>query len=237
MVNVSRPVYFDRTHFDHVVLAVIAVDAFNGRIITKGITAFIEKQINGNFKRFPIKPVRNISGMLVFINRTNQAPLDSPSGLPGPPYRIVVNATAAGYFDPQPVMIAALPNDKKLLLKLHRLPSVALDTATTSISGVVINGAAAVAQAVIKSIYPAAILPPNAQPDPFETQSDERGAFSLRMRLPVSPADIQIEVSNNGQQRVFDRKLTEGKAYAFEFPIDLQGNNANNNPLIVDLIT
>ncbi len=236
MAKVKPSIYFDRTHFDDVVLAVIAVDAFNGQVIAKGIEAHIEKQIGGSFKQFPIKPIRNASGMLVFINRKNQAPLESPPTLPAPPYRIVVDALEADYFDPPSTMITALPNDKKLVLRLHRRPSVALDSATTSVSGVIVRGVAQVADVVIKSIYPAAILPPNAQPEPFETRSDERGAFSLRMRLPATSATVRFEIGDIGTPRIFDRNIAEGKAYAFDTPIDLQGTNSNNNPLIVALV-
>ena len=239
MTAVSRPLYFDRTHIDKVVLVVMAVDAFSGRIITRGVRAHIEKQISGGYKRFPVSPVRNVSGKLVFLNRSNQAPLGSPPSLPVPPYRIVVDAQEAGYFNPSPVMVNALPNSRQLLLRLHQRPDAGLDPATTSVSGVVVRGAARVYGAMIKSIFtaglPPSALPPNQPPVPFETRSDERGAFSLRMRLPDTPVDVKFEISDSGQTRDFVRNVTEGIAYAFEDPINLLGTFQNNDPPTVEL--
>ena len=236
MASHARPVHFDRTHFDDVVLAVTAVDAFNGRIIADGIKMYIEKQIGGGFKRFPVKPVRNASGVQVFLNRRNQAPLGSPPPLPAPPYHIVIDAREAGYFSPPPTPIAALPNDRRLLVRLHRRPDSTLDAATTSISGLVVRGAARVGGALVKSVFTAGLPPNSPQPESFETFSDERGAFSLRMRLPASPVNVRFEISENGPPRILVRSLTEGVAYAFKTPIDLQGNNANNDPPIVVLV-
>lgn len=237
MASHVRPVHFDRTHFDDVVLAVTAVDAFNGRIIADGIKVYIEKQIGGGFKRFPVKPVCNASGMQVFLNRRNQAPLGSPPPLPAaPPYRIVIDAREAGYFSPPPTLIAALPSDRRLLVRLHRRPYSTLDAETTSISGLVVRGATRVSGALVKSVFTTGLPPNSPQPEAFETFSDERGAFSLRMRLPASPVNVRFEISENGPPRVLDRNLTEGVAYAFKTPIDLQGNTANNNPPIVVLV-
>lgn len=236
MVSPNRAVHFDRTHFDDVVLAVIVLDSFTGQVITDGIRIHLEKQIGANVRRFPIKPVRNASGMQIYLNRRNQAPFGSPPPIPLPPFQLIIEARDAGYFDPLPIPVNALPNDRRLVLSLHRSPGIPLDAGTTSVDGVVVIGPARVENALIRAVFPPVALPPNANPQPFETRTDKRGAFSLRLRLPGAIVNTRLEVSRNGPPLIFNRNLTEGVAYAFDGLIDLQPNAPNNNPPLVEMV-
>ena len=232
MSRAARPVHFDRQHFNDVVIAVAVLDSFTGQLIANGIKVHFEKPIGGNLRRFPIKPVRNAGGMYVFVNRRNEAPLASPPPLPTPPFRLVIEAGDAGYFDPDPILVNVVPNDRIVRVPLHRLPGVALDAGTTSVDGVVVDGGGRVEGALIRAVFPAASLPPNTQPQPFETQSDRRGAFSLRLRLPASSVNVRFEVSRNTQPKIYDRQVDEGVAYAFDELLDIRPNAATNQPLV-----
>ncbi|MEM6807848.1 MAG: hypothetical protein AAF350_02020 [Pseudomonadota bacterium] len=232
MTVVAHDRYFDRAHFDDVVLAVIVVDAFSGAILQRGIEAHLEKQLAGTWRRFPVEPRRNATGMLVFVNRRNQPPGGSPSGLPLPPFRVVLDVSAAGYFDPVPVVLNALPADRRLIVRVHKMPEGRLDGPTTSIDGVLVRAGVPVERARVRGELPANVLPPNAQPAPFETLSDERGAFSLQLRLPVTTVTVRFEFSSGGTTVVLNRDLTDGLAHAFDGLIDFAPLAANNAPVV-----
>lgn len=138
----GNTVYFDRILFDDVVVALVPVDAFTGETLAGALRVSIEKQIGANLRRLPDKPVRNATGMYVFLNRRNEPPLASPAPLPAPPFQLAVEAEDAGYFDPAPVQVNAIPNDRRIVVTLHRRPGAKLDSATTSVDGVVVNGPA-----------------------------------------------------------------------------------------------
>lgn len=200
---------------DNVGFAVVPIDAFTGRIVASAVTA--------NLKGLPNPPIRNRSGMLVFVNLPSQ-----------PSYQVNVFSGAAGYFDPGEKMWpvpgdAASANSKRLIVSLFRLPSAGVDTEATTVAGLVVRGAQPEAGAIVQAILPGDALPPGSAFDPFETRTDERGAFVLRMRVPTDPAGASVDVKFRFQQGAFQRKIEhpveEGRFYSFEKPIDLIGAN------------
>jgi hypothetical protein len=218
--------FVDNPPIDHVVVAVAPVDAFTGRIISSGIEARIEGLSN--------HPRRNLSGMLVFVNLPSRSR-----------YRVIVSAEKAGYFDPEPLDFVPPDDDdpefaKKRLLDvpLHRLPSVAVDADATTVAGLLVRvtqptpGEARepVAGARVWAELPMSAFPPGTtSPKHFETRTDKRGAFALRLRLPVdastAPMSIRFNFQEGADQRDFEASVNEGKFHSFEKPIDLIGTN------------
>jgi hypothetical protein len=84
---------------DKVLVAVAPIDAFTGRIVQQNVDASIEG--------LPDRPIRNLSGLLVFLKPKPSAEGDEADATVTRPnqekYRIRVTAEAAGYFDPDPV--------------------------------------------------------------------------------------------------------------------------------------
>ena len=205
--------------FDQVVVAVAAIDAFSGRVVARGVEATIEG--------LPNLPYRNLSGLLVFVNLPVQAD-----------YRIRVQARAAGYFDPDPVTFVPPPDDdpdlatrRRLSVPLFRRPETAAAAGGTAVAGVIVRGAAPVSGASIEAELPTDLLPPRppgAPPlRPFETRSDERGAFGLSLRLPRDPTNEPVAVtftfSEGADERRIERPVVDGRLHSFEKPIDLTG--------------
>ena len=199
--------------FDRVVVAVAAIDAFDGRVVTRGVEASIEG--------LPDRPRRNLSGLLVFVNLPEQAE-----------YRIYLSAVAAGYFDPEPVTFVP-PADgdpdwaakRRLSVPLLRRPETATEVAGTTVAGVVQRAGVAVAGASVEAELPPELVPPGPRLRRFEARSDERGAFALSLRLPDDPARrwvaVTLILSEGGDERRLERPLTEGEFHSFEQPIDL----------------
>lgn len=200
---------------DNVGFAVVPIDAFTGRIVVSSVTA--------RLKNLPDRPIRNLSGMLVFVNLPTQ-----------PSYQIEVFPETAGYFDPGE-KTWPVPGDltsaksKRLIVPLFRQPTAGVDTEATTVAGVVVRGVQPVVGAIIQAILPPTALPPGSNLDPFETRSDGRGAFALRLRLPTDPANMVVDVKFRFKQGAFQRDIErlveEGKFYSFEKPIDLIGAN------------
>lgn len=224
----SFHIYFDdNPSIDKVVVAVAPIDAFTGRIVSSGVKARIEGLLD--------RPRRNLSGMLVFVNLPSR-----------PVYRVIVSAEKAGYFDPGPTNFVPPPDDdpdfankRRLDVPLYRLPSVVADMEATTVAGLLVRIAQPspgepvrepVPGARVWADLPASTLPPNAGSlKPFETRTDERGAFALWLRLPAdaatAPVPVMFRFRKGDSQRNIERPVREGKFHSFEKPIDLIGAN------------
>jgi hypothetical protein len=205
----SFDIHFEPAHVDTVTFAIAPFDAFTGQIVSEGV----EASVNG----IPIRPIRNRSGLLVFINLPAQ-----------PQYQFSVRAAAAGYFDPPPQTFTPPgANDpdwaekRRKNLALTPLPSSHFPEATTLVRGVVVRGADAVAGATVK-------LEPLEGGSEFETRTADRGAFALPLRLPPllpgedeAPVPITLHVKEAGDERVLTRQVSAGTSYRFADPINL----------------
>lgn len=188
---------------DVVTFAVAPIDALTGRIVPRNITVSVTvagETAESEALKLLDKPIRNLSDLLVFIN------LDKH-----PKYRVHLKARAAGYFDPDPVEftpLEPLERDAKNALELKDLlridftlfprPDFAFNEEATLISSVIIRGEEKVQGARISVIVsPPAVMMGNPRPpQAFETRSDERGAFTLALRLP---AFTETEEDANGE--------------------------------------
>jgi hypothetical protein len=223
----SFDIHFDdNLPIDNVVVAVAPVDAFSGRLVSAGIEVHIEG--------LPNRPRRNLSGMLVFVNLPRQSL-----------YRVILSAEKAGYFDPEPLDFVPPDNDdpefakkRRLDVPLHRLPSAAIDTDATTVAGLLVRVTqpasgevrVPVAGALVWAELPISAFPPGtSSPNHFETLTDKRGAFALRLRLPVdaatAPMPIKFYFRDGADQRDLEGSVNEGKFHGFEKPIDLVGVN------------
>ncbi len=231
---------------DIVTCAVAPFDALTGRIVQRNVTASVTvagETAESETLKLPDKPIRNLSGLLVFINLPDH-----------PKYRIAVKARAAGYFDPEPADFTPperkdknaldLKDSLRIDFPLFPRPDFAFSEEVTLVSGVVVRGTEGVDGARILATVPA----PNAgmgnnHPDhSFETRSDERGAFALALRLP---AFFENEESGDAEDRAdkgvsvkfrietrggddewqldleWDIKIIESRRHVFSSPIDL----------------
>ncbi len=209
---------------DRVVVAVALIDAFTGQVVRDDIKVTIEGLFNA--------PIRNLTGMFVFVNLP---PQDS--------YQINIDAEEAGYFSPEPIEFTPPADDdpevakkRRLDVPLIRRPSAPQDLAATSITGVVVRSVGATREPApfvsIRAEFPEDLFPPGGQPDTqFNTLSDERGAFTLSMRLPpeagVEAVVVQIifEQDRNGiiSKRVVERLVEDQVFYSFDMSIDIEG--------------
>jgi hypothetical protein len=221
----SFPAYFDdNPRVDNVTFAVVPFDNFSGRVVASGVKA----EVDGLFDR----PIRNLSGRLVFINLPQQAA-----------YAVTIDASDAGYFSP---VNAAFPpaNDpgstaaRLLMVPLIRRPDFPYAEATTLIRGVVERGSGKGATPVSgASIWAEPILDPVLDPifNPilpprFKTTSDERGAFALPLTRhrkhgdpPAQPVELHLKQGNDARKLTVE--VSDGKSHSFEEPIDLTGLN------------
>lgn len=207
------PPYFDDDPriIDKVTFAVVPFDSFSGRVVGDGVRA----SVNGLLDR----PIRNLSGHLVFINLPQQAA-----------YVVTVDASDAGYFPPGAVTFP--PSDpadakaRRLKVPLNRLPSFPYAEPTTLIRGVVVRGSGTGAVAVGGAsiwVKPSANLR-------FETTSDKRGAFALPLSRrhvtgDLNPYPVELHLKEGGDARVLNVKISDGKSHSFKERIDLTGTN------------
>jgi hypothetical protein len=210
------PAYFDdNPRIDSVTFAVIPFDNFSGRVVASGVKA----EVDGLFDR----PIRNLSGHLVFVNLPQQAA-----------YAVTIDASDAGYFSP--VNATFPPNSdpstaaaRRLTVPLIRRPDFPYAEATTLIRGVVARGSGSGAVPVAGASIQAGpiLLDPR-----FETKSDERGAFALpltRRRAHGDPAagtySVKLYLRQGSDGRTLTVEVSDGKSHSFEEPIDLTGLN------------
>jgi hypothetical protein len=218
----SFPAYFDdNPRVDKVTFAVVPFDNFSGHVVASGVKA----EVDGLFDR----PIRNLSGRLVFINLPQQAA-----------YAVTIDASDAGYFSPVKATFP-MANDptagaaRRLVVPLMRRPDFPYAEATTLIRGVVVRGSGTGATPVSgASIWvEPEILDPLFNPflyPQFKTTSDERGAFALplthRRKHGDPPAQsVELHLKQGNDARTLTVEVSDGKSHSFEEPIDLAGLN------------
>jgi hypothetical protein len=196
---------------DRVTFALAPTDGVTGAVVRSGVSASV--------KGLPNRPIRNSSGLLVFVNLPDR-----------PSYEIELDAREAGYFGPdsfvwEPPSGEPSPRQRQVDRLLQPRPDFPFRDSTTLVRGVVVRGGAAVADARIWAR-------PAPDSGPFETRSTERGAFALALRLPPLepfedelPVDVEIHVEQGPDGRRLTRRLTNGRSHSFEAPIDLTGTN------------
>ncbi|MEY9418079.1 hypothetical protein ABIF69_004521 [Bradyrhizobium japonicum] len=230
MTRHSFPVYFDdNPPLDRVALAVVPMDAFSGQVVTSGVNASVVGQL--------ARPIRNLSGQLVFINLPHQET-----------YRVTVDPSDAGYFAPPESEFPDADDPearrkRRHLVRLVRRPDFPFEGTTTLIRGVVMRGREPVEaariwlDALIKPGKPSPDGIPKPAPRAFETRSGDRGAFALSLTIPHvndPRADVDVEKGTikrtlhlqDGDDRVdLEIEITDGKSHIFRKPIDLVGPN------------
>lgn len=195
---------FDDDHpMDEVALAVAPLDAFSGQVVAQNI----EVRIEG----LPNRPIRNRTGLLIFVNLPAQ-----------PKYKVIMKAEAAGYFNPPPVDFEPPSQDDptghlRLDVMLLRQPTFSFADEVLLVSGVVLIGNESAAAADIEAFATSS--------QRFRTRTDKRGAFALALRLPPE-ADplgepVTFRIRHGNYVRQFERKVKEGHRHVFKKPIDL----------------
>lgn len=229
------PITFDDERpVDEVLVAVAPMDAFTGLIVPHNVDARIEG--------LPDRPIRNLSGLLVFLKpKPNEA--EPTATVPDQEkYRIHVSAETAGYFDPELAEFEPPKDDDesdprtrlRLDVPLLRLPTFPFTEETTLVSGVVVRGEEAVTGARIWAKLPAGVVPGNVDsPIFFETKSYSRGAFALALRLPAwednpdSLVTIVLHVKEDGHPEFKQEiQVKEHQRHVFEEPIDISGTTS-----------
>lgn len=204
---------------DIVIFAVAPIDAVTGRIVRFNITASVTVESEAapsTFLQLPDKPIRNRSGLLVFV-RQKSSPVY-------PKYRIHVKAKAAGYFDPEPIDFIPPqagdvfnPKDRlRVDFQLFPRPDSFFQDEATLVSGVLVRGPKRVEGARVSAKVPVMGIGNRNAINMFETRSDERGAFALALRLPAFAVD-------GGGNEGTDDKF--GKGIPVEFKIETRGGN------------
>ena len=200
----SFDVAFEPPRIDRVVFAVAPFDAFTGSIV-RGAEASVEG--------LPDKPVRNRSGLLVFINLP-----------PQPTYAWRLSAGRTSYFDPegQPLTFDPAVDAMRRPVPLLRRPESDYPEGTTLVRGVVHRAGIAVSGASIS------LDPIEAGATAFQARSNAVGAFAVPLRLPglapteeVDPVEVRINVADGLGGRLFVRLVRGGRAHRFMAPLDL----------------
>jgi hypothetical protein len=225
----SKPalkIHFDEPPLraDVVTFAVAPMDAFSGRIVRSGVRAKV--------KGLPDRPIRNLTGHLVFKNLPDQDK-----------YTVVVDPTEAGYFAPEDSDFpenADAGKTKLHLVRLMRRPEFPFESDVTLIRGVVVRGAGPGAEVSGAAIWTGDLIKPTdplfnpSAPKPlrFETRSGRGGAFALPLTLPHSndgatkAFPVTLHLQDGEDVRVLeDLQIKDGKPHSFCEPIDLTGRN------------
>lgn len=243
---------------DIVIFAVAPIDAVTGRIVRFNITASVTVEgetVPSTSLQLPDKPIRNRSGLLVFVRQKN-SPLY-------PKYRIRVKAKAAGYFDPEPIDFIPpqpgdvfIPKDRlRVDFQLFPRPDSLFQDEATLVSGVVVRGAKSVEGARISAKVPVIKIVNRNAINTFETRSDERGAFALALRLPAFavvegnegaddksgkgiPVEFKIETRSGNDEwqldfEMKDLKVIESRRHVFKSSIDLEKHDDKPKLLVI----
>jgi len=224
----AAPFFDNDPIIDDVCVAVAPVDVFDAALVSSGIRVILLD--NTSFEELPDRFVRNRSGMWVL---TRRRPAGVPFGAPDSPgarelYTIRVLAKEAGYFDQDRLSFVpdpARPRERRFDVFLQRRPHRVPEPGVTSVAGVLMKDGAPGVFARVRARLPASILPPGAGAlRPFETQTDERGAFSLPLRLPTQSTvgvRVTFDFSLGGQSLSRTLDVRAGSLNAFELPIEL----------------
>jgi hypothetical protein len=197
---------------DRVTLAIGAVDAVTGSLISRGVAARVAGLAD--------RPIVNASGLLVFLNLPEQ-----------PEYDVEVDGRQAGFpfverfpFKP-PIPGNKDPAARRRDVLLTPGPDYPFRPGTTLVRGVVIRGSDSVDGAVVSAA-------PAAGGSAFITRSVATGAFALALRLPALEADsadvpvpVAVTISAGGEARRFVRPILNGRGHSFVEPLDLAGSN------------
>jgi hypothetical protein len=178
------PIGFDgEPRLDRVTVAVVPMDAFTGRIVTARLRVEAYAGTGAEKRKLPNRPVRNLSGLYVFLNLPH-----------ADDYTIELKALDSGYFDPDRVtFVPPADNDsdaaakRRVIVLLQRRPTFAFSDGTTLIRGVVVSGKNPVDRAKIWADVNGAAAAGN-----FTTFSDAKGSFALGLRLPPVGASTSI---------------------------------------------
>jgi hypothetical protein len=206
-----RNIYFDDPLVDEVLLAVEPIDAFTGQIV--------QGPVECEIKDFPCRPIRNRSGLYVFLSDTQQQDA----------YHIRIKAQEVGYFDkafdfrpPDPdASIAEGVRARRVVVPLLRRPTMPYTDSATLISGVVVRGEEPVVNADLWVDLPDQPLPDNPPADTqFRTLTDERGAFSLALRVPDSTVTVTMHINDETAHRSISGVVEEHGRHSFKKPID-----------------
>jgi hypothetical protein len=207
---------------DRVSLAIVPTDAYSGRIVTQKITASLK--IKNISDTLPIRPRRNLTGLLVFVNLPTNAV-----------YEVKVEAQNAGYFDPDVFDFQPLPDSstdaggRRKVVLLFRKPEFPFENEATLVSGVVQFNH----QPAMNALFEVTTEPGS---ESFKTKTDQRGAFTLAMRLPAldepnnTPVSVEFKITHPDGNRQFNADVLEGRRNIFTQPIEL--SNSNVPPLI-----
>ena len=147
------------------------VDDFTGRIVTRGVSARVPREER--------MARRSLSGHLVFENLLTPAPLT-----------VEIDAEAAGYFSPEPLIFPApqvhdAPGEANIrVLRLILRPDRVIDGESAVIRGGVKRGPDWIAGADVRGRVSG--FGPPADTREFNTRTDARGSFALRVRMPVA---------------------------------------------------
>jgi len=218
----SFPILFDdNPPVDAVGVALVPRDSFTGAVVRNGVEAKLWD--DSRDVALPYSAIRNLSGLLVFVNLPN-----------APQHKFLIDAEKAGYFAPAivsfvpPLANDPRPPDEKLKLEvwLTRRPEVPFDEGTTLVRGLVVRSANPVDNAAV------AIVRAVGGDPTFETRTDARGVFALALRLPPplpgeapTPVLTDIRVEEGADRRVLTRPLKDGRSHVFREAIDLTGTN------------
>lgn len=218
---------------DEVIFAVVPIDAFTGRIVRSNISVSISVEseaAESTLLQLPDKPIRSLSGLLVFIKKKKDLE-NGDSVLPDlPKYQIHLKAGAAGYFDPDPVNFTPRDEDnnsesrnhRRLDIPLFRRPEFSFPEEAILLSGVVVRGTDEVEGARISVSVPPSSMRLGSRNAVFETRSNERGAFTLAVRLPDADSvgnDSAEDESGDGVSVKF-RIETRGADGEWEFGLE-----------------
>lgn len=198
------------SRIDRVDIAVAAVDAFSGDAIFGGLAMSIEGIVK--------QPIRNLSGMWVFINLPERAQ-----------YQLNIDASSAGYFNPPTIVIGA-EDQPRVDVALVRLPSASMNYEASYIAGTV---------KLSDQKSPAALVTITANfPEEdgntasvFRSFSDEKGAFLLPCRVPDLVGDDQrvislsfiLAINGHVESRRLTRKLLTSRLLSFDRSIVIPG--------------
>jgi hypothetical protein len=230
MANIEIRHFDDPLPIDRVAFAIAPIDSFTGAIVRGPVTAEI--------RTLGVRARRNLSGMLVFINLTEQDK-----------YQVEIKAEVAGFFDVTRE-VTRPPNDASDIarltsVQLHPLPTAPFTSETTLVRGVVQRDGEPLERAAIGAVVAKPEPDPGPQPDDaltFETLSDRRGAFVLPLRLPnqtpgqtgIPTASFWFRFRKTGlPELTMKRQVTDGSEHRFGMPIDLADDGSQVNPVLV----
>ncbi len=220
-----------------VLAAVVPLDAFTGRIVTAGVRATISRvhRVGARDRIEPLgrEPIRNLSGMLVFLSETDE--LD-----PSLTFEIRVDPSEAGYLLPD-VMRYSPPaaNDPawadrlRVVVPLSRRADAPEPDGATMVRGTVISRSPGNRTIPVSG---ARIDVSASAGQAFATFTDGRGEFAVPVRVPGSVDDDAIPVGTTVQirervgpnlvlRRELVRDVRSGVKHRFAEPLEIRGNN------------